>query len=580
GSFSKIFRAVTPPLSSSSSPSVPLPLLVAVGTQALLSTPPSSPSPRRERSSQVATMSTIAASRRSSSAAATAKRPAAQEIAAGPKAAAAQAKKRVALGNITNVAPAGGRAAGTGKFTATAGTAKLNSTASAASLRKGSLTSARSVSSTRGSCSSVKSASTKPAPVVPRHDNTVQKQYVPPPKVPAIAPCSSFVSPGCTDDSVSMDETMSTCDSMKSPEVEYIDNGDSMLASLQRRANEQLCISEEKDVKENKWKRNAPATMEIDSICDVDNDLEDPQLCAGLASDIYMHLRDSETRKRPSTDFMETIQKDVNPSMRAILIDWLVEVAEEYRLVPDTLYLTVNYIDRYLSGNEINRQRLQLLGVACMLIAAKYEEICAPQVEEFCYITDNTYFRDEACDILLVTSNYYLFYYSYRFLLSLQLIHEQILEMEASVLSYLKFEMTAPTAKCFLRRFVRAAQVCDEDPPLHLEFLASYVAELSLLEYSLLSYPPSLIAASSVFLAKFVLQPTKYPWNSTLAHYTQYKPSELCDCVKALHRLLSVGLASNLPAIREKYSQHKYKFVAKKHCPPSIPTEFFLDATC
>lgn len=98
---------------------------------------------------------------------------------------------------------------------------------------------------------------------------------------------------------------------------------------------------------------------------------------------------------------METIQKDVNPSMRAILIDWLVEVsfsaaqnkfnnklkalkitlsiilmhsffqvAEEYRLVPDTLYLTVNYIDRYLSGNEINRQRLQLLGVACMLIAA------------------------------------------------------------------------------------------------------------------------------------------------------------------------------------------------------------------
>ncbi|TVU34145.1 hypothetical protein EJB05_15974, partial [Eragrostis curvula] len=508
------------------------------------------PKERRERNSQAATMSTIAASRRSSSAAATAKRPAVQEIAAGPKAAVAQAKKRVALGNITNVAPAGGRTAGNGKFAATAGTAKLNSTASAASLRKGSLASVRSVSSTRGSCSSVKSASTKPAPVVPRHDNTVQKQYVPPPKVPAIAPCSSFLSPGCTDDSVSMDETMSTCDSMKSPEVEYIDNGDSMLASLQRRANEQLCISEEKDVKENKWKRNAPATMEIDSICDVDNDLEDPQLCAGLASDIYMHLRDAETNKRPSTDFMETIQKDVNPSMRAILIDWLVEVAEEYRLVPDTLYLTVNYIDRYLSGNEINRQRLQLLGVACMLIAAKYEEICAPQVEEFCYITDNTYFRDE------------------------------ILEMEASVLSYLKFEMTAPTAKCFLRRFVRAAQVCDEDPPLHLEFLASYVAELSLLEYSLLSYPPSLIAASSVFLAKFVLQPTKYPWNSTLAHYTQYKPSELCDCVKALHRLLSVGLASNLPAIREKYSQHKYKFVAKKHCPPSIPTEFFLDATC
>ncbi|KAK8451794.1 hypothetical protein SEVIR_5G005850v4 [Setaria viridis] len=506
-------------------------------------------------------MSTFAASRHASSA--TAKRPATADTAGGPKAAgaaAAQAKKRVALGNITNVAAPGGRAVGgTGKVAPPPGSAKLNSAISAAPLKKPSLASARSVSSVRGSA--VKSASIKPAPPLSRYDSTAQKHNVPPPKVPTVldvpsripslVPCSTFVSPGRSGDSVSVDETMSTCDSMKSPDIEYIDNGDtSMLASLQRRANEHLRISDDRDVEENKWKKNAPAPMEIDRICDVDNDFEDPQLCATLASDIYMHLREAETKKRPSTDFMETIQKDVNPSMRAILIDWLVEVAEEYRLVPDTLYLTVNYIDRYLSGNEINRQRLQLLGVACMLIAAKYEEICAPQVEEFCYITDNTYFRDE------------------------------VLEMEASVLNYLKFEMTAPTAKCFLRRFARAAQACDEDPALHLEFLASYIAELSLLEYNLLSYPPSLIAASAIFLAKFVLQPTKYPWNSTLAHYTQYKPSQLCDCVKALHHLFSVGPASNLPAIREKYSQHKYKFVAKKQCPTSIPTEFFRDVTC
>lgn len=246
---------------------------------------------------------------------------------------------------------------------------------------------------------------------------------------------------------------------------------------------------------------------------------------------------------------METTQKDISTSMRAILIDWLVEVTEEYRLVPETLYLTVNYIDRYLSGKEISRHRLQLLGVSCLLIATKYEEICPPQVEELCYITDNTYIKDE------------------------------VLQMEASVLNYLKFEMTAPTAKCFLRRFVRAAQVCHEGPALHLEFLANYVAELSLLEYSLLCNVPSLIAASSIFLAKFILKPAKNPWNPTLSYYTQYKPSELRDCVKVLHRLFCVGPGSNLPAIREKYSQHKYKFVAKKYCPPSIPIEFFQDAS-
>ncbi|PWZ30164.1 Cyclin-A1-1 [Zea mays] len=509
-------------------------------------------------------MSTIAASRRSSSSSssATAKRPAIADGPGGPKATAAQAKKRVALGNITNVAARGGRASvggSLGNVMAPTSSAKLNPTVP---LKKPSLaTSARSVSSSiRGSAD--KPASIKPAPAVARHGSATQRHNnVPPPKVPttadvpsrapALVSCTGLVSPGRSGDSVSSDETMSTCDSMKSPDFEYVDNQDtSMLASLQRRTSEHLRISEDRDVEEIKRKKNAVAPMEIDRICDVDSEYEDPQLCATLASDIYMHLREAETKKRPSTDFMETIQKDVNPSMRAILIDWLVEVAEEYRLVPDTLYLTVNYIDRYLSGNEISRQRLQLLGVACMLIAAKYEEICAPQVEEFCYITDNTYFRDE------------------------------VLDMEASVLNYLKFEMTAPTAKCFLRRFARAAQACDEDPALHLEFLANYIAELSLLEYSLLSYPPSLIAASAIFLARFILQPTKYPWNSTLAHYTQYKPSKLSECVKALHRLCSVGSGSNLPAIREKYSQHKYKFVAKKQCPPQIPTEFFRDATC
>lgn len=107
-----------------------------------------------------------------------------------------------------------------------------------------------------------------------------------------------------------------------------------------------------------------------DKVVDLDVDYMDPQLCATIACDIYQHLRASEMKKRPAVDFMEKVQKDINASMRAILIDWLVEVAEEYRLVPDTLYLTINYIDRYLSGNLMDRQRLQLLGVACMMIAS------------------------------------------------------------------------------------------------------------------------------------------------------------------------------------------------------------------
>ncbi|KAL9446605.1 hypothetical protein AB3S75_014303 [Citrus x aurantiifolia] len=352
--------------------------------------------------------------------------------------------------------------------------------------------------------------------------------------------------------SVSLDGTMSTCDSLKSPEFVYIDKEDSSaVKSIERRTCSSLNISDCAQGKGKTCKRDILVEMEmVDDFVDIDDNIKDPQFCATIACDIYKNLRASEdfqAKKRPSLDFMERVQKDINPGMRAILIDWLVEVSEEYRLVPETLFLAVNYIDRYLSGNVIIRQQLQLLGVACMMISAKYEEICPPQVEELCYITDNTYNKKE------------------------------VLQMESAVLNYLKFEMTAPSAKCFLMRFIRAAQRSNKAPSMQFECLANYILELSLLDYNMLCYSPSLIAASATFLANFILYPLKKPWNSTLGHYTFYQPSDLCDCVKALHRLFCDGGLSNLSAIREKYSQHKYKYVAKKHCSSSILPEIFED---
>ncbi|XP_010428818.1 PREDICTED: cyclin-A1-2-like [Camelina sativa] len=283
-----------------------------------------------------------------------------------------------------------------------------------------------------------------------------------------------------------------------------------------------------------------------DKIVNIDSNLMDPQLCGVFASDIYQHLRVSELEKRPALDYMERMQPNINANMRSILIDWLVEVADEYRLSSETLYLAVNYIDRYLTGNVIARQNLQLLGVACMMIATKYEDVCVPQVEDFCYITDNTYSRDE------------------------------LLEMESSVLNYLKFELTTPTANCFLRRFLRAAQGGKEVPSLLSEYLACYLTELSLLDYAMLRYTPSLIAASAVFLTQHILHPSIKPWNATLEHYTSYKATHMEACVKDLLQLCRGNPSSDVVAIRKKYSQHKYKFAAKKLCPTSLPQELFL----
>ncbi|PSS19901.1 Cyclin-A1-1 like [Actinidia chinensis var. chinensis] len=458
------------------------------------------------------------------------------------------AKKRPALANVTNQrhgTQTGPRSLGSGSSIMVPCATKI------ANAKKTSFTAINNAGFSRSTLPPP--LNVKPSVVIPNKSTSFLKGDDFSRIIAAPAPCSMDISPPQSGgSSVSMDETMSTCDSLKSPEVEYLDDNDiAAVDSIERKTSSKLYISEHIEAAENICKRDALAeVLPTDEIVDVDDNFMDPQLCATMACDIYKHLRATEAKKRPSTDFMERVQKDINASMRAILVDWLVEVAEEYRLVPDTLYLTVNYIDRYLSGNTMDRQRLQLLGVASMMIASKYEEICAPQVEEFCYITDNTYFKEE------------------------------VLQMESAVLNYMKFEMTAPTIKCFLRRFVRAAQAVNEAPSMQLECLANYLAELSLLEYSMLCYAPSVIAASAIFLAKYILIPSKRPWNSTLRHYTLYQPSDLCDCIEALHGLCCNSHNSSLPAIREKYSQHKYKFVAKKYCPPSIPAEYFQNLSC
>ncbi|KAH0933547.1 hypothetical protein HID58_010664 [Brassica napus] len=280
-------------------------------------------------------------------------------------------------------------------------------------------------------------------------------------------------------------------------------------------------------------------------VIDIDSDEKDPLLCSLYASEIYHNLQVAELQRRPFPDYMERIQRDLTRTMRGILVDWLVEVSEEYKLVPDTLYLTVYLIDWFLHGNYIERQRLQLLGVTCMFIASKYEEIFAPRIEEFCFITDNTYTKD------------------------------QVLEMESQVLKHFSFQIYTPTSKTFLRRFLRAAHASDlQKPRVEMEFLANYLIELTLIDYEFLKFLPSVIAASAVFLAKWTLNQSSHPWNPTLEHYTTFKASDLKASVHALQDLQLNTKGCTLTSIRLKYKQEKLKSVAVLSS-PELPDRLF-----
>lgn len=130
--------------------------------------------------------------------------------------------------------------------------------------------------------------------------------------------------------------------------------------------------------------------MEKDMLlCDY-KDRKNPQLCGEYATEITQYIGEIETRFLPQHGYIRR-QTDINERMRAILIDWLVDVHLKFKLLPETLYLTVNMIDRYLSKEVISRRKLQLVGISAMLISSKYEEIYPPEIKDFTYITDRAY---------------------------------------------------------------------------------------------------------------------------------------------------------------------------------------------
>lgn len=242
-------------------------------------------------------------------------------------------------------------------------------------------------------------------------------------------------------------------------------------------------------------------------------------------ADIYNYLREAETLHRPKPGYMKK-QPDITYSMRSILIDWLVEVVQEYRLHNETLYLAVSYIDRFLSYMSVVRTKLQLVGAAAMFIAAKYEEIYPPDVREFVYITDDTYTKT------------------------------QVIRMENLILRVLAFDLTAPTPLAFLMDFCTSNNLS-----VKIRYLAMYFCELSLLEADpYLQYLPSHLAASAVALARHTLH--EEIWPDELELSTGYSLKNLKECVSHLNKTFCNAPNIRQQAIQEKYRSSKYGHVS------------------
>jgi len=182
--------------------------------------------------------------------------------------------------------------------------------------------------------------------------------------------------------------------------------------------------------------------------------------------ELYLHELESTPELRALPNYM-TFQPDIDSKKRAILVNWLIEVADEYDLESETLFICINIIDRFLSQMSLPTSNLQLLGVAAMFIASKYEEIYPPYLHQFVEVTDDTYSG------------------------------RQIRKMEQEILKALNFRISIPTIIYFLKRIFAYNKFSEE-----CYHLSEYLCYLSLLEdQPFLEYHPSEIALASVILA-------------------------------------------------------------------------------
>lgn len=245
-------------------------------------------------------------------------------------------------------------------------------------------------------------------------------------------------------------------------------------------------------------------------------DALDVQKVSEYAEEIHENLFEDETKFMPRPDYLEW-QTDLNKRMRGILLDWLVEVHMRYKFRTETLFLAQNLVDRYLALRLVTRSRLQLVGVTCMLIAAKFEEIDVPKAAEFAYITDDTYTKDA------------------------------ITSMECTILTALNFEVVAPTPAHFLSRLARA-----NDSDATQRALTQYVLELGMMDIKCLRHAPSLLVSAAIILTN-ELTGKRPAWPDAMAYHGRYEEGALRACAEEMRAQLQAAPRAAMGAVRQKY---------------------------
>jgi cyclin B len=248
--------------------------------------------------------------------------------------------------------------------------------------------------------------------------------------------------------------------------------------------------------------------------------------------EIIEYLLTLEHEKRINPNYMKE-QKDINEKMRIILIDWLIEVHLKFKLLPETLFLTINFIDRYLQKNQTTRDKLQLIAVSSLLIACKYEEIYPPEISSFVYITDNAYKK------------------------------EDILNYELKILSSLDYDVTYPTPFRYLEILIVKLGLVDDEI---FFYKMQYLLELSLSKLVFYNYTYlELVISCCLFLFENDYNMTQNIIICFELNNKQEKLNKIKNCIYEIKKILEY-ISENKSAfkgLRQKFAMEKFGCISK-----------------
>lgn len=248
-------------------------------------------------------------------------------------------------------------------------------------------------------------------------------------------------------------------------------------------------------------------------------DIDDPLAAGEYVDEIFTHLYDLEKEYLPNPRYIDD-QKSLSWNTRAVLVDWLVEVHQKFRLLPETLFLAVNIVDRFMSRRVVALSKVQLVGITSLLLATKYEEVFTPALSNFVYVVDGSYPEDE------------------------------ILRAERFILQVLEFNLSYPNPMNFLRRISKA-----DDFDIHSRTFGKYLCEIALVDHTFIGYKHSLVSAAAMHVGRMMLG--RPQWTNNLVYYSGgYTQKDIAPVCRKIFQFL-IGAVEH-EAFFKKYATKKF----------------------